>query len=102
MYSELLKYHYAELQSREEGLLGWQAPSTGYGVDDKCRQEHIATFQKLVDFHKSAIEWLEAGLLQRPLCPQCGGSGALAWDVSPNEDGAILCDACNATGFLPK
>jgi hypothetical protein len=25
-------------------------------------------------------------------CEKCGGSGAIAYDFSPHEDGAILCD----------
>ena len=31
----------------------------------------------------------------KPECPNCSGDGAVAYDISPQEDGAIPCPSCN-------
>lgn len=56
MRRKLLQYHTDELAIRQEGLNSWrQAPN----YDQKCKREHIATFKKLVEFHKQAIRYLK-------------------------------------------
>ena len=62
MKYELIAYHVkemADMQKRKEGweqrvLSPWESDP-----NDKCRNEHIETFNRLIDFHKRALEFLK-------------------------------------------
>jgi len=36
----------------------------------------------------------------KKVCENCGGTGATGYDVSPDEDGAIICDVCGGEGMV--
>lgn len=59
MQPELLKFHEQELILAQDGLRGWCNTAAPYG-DEKCKQEHVRTFDGLVAFHKSAVDWLKS------------------------------------------